>query len=194
MSVKSFTVDLCERKDIKDFVETWHYSHNINGIMSNYCFKLMDADRLIGGMIYGKMAMANQYKRFADKEEDVMELRRLCCIDETPKNTESFFIGQTLRWLKKNTTIKIVVSYADAEYGHQGTIYKASNFQSLGKRPGAKVIMWEGKKYHDKAIRTKYNGKLKPFAVKLKNALDAGEAHYEKTAGKFTYIYKLRTA
>ena len=192
MSVKSFVVERCERRNIKDFVETWHYSHSINGIMSDYCFRLMDGDRLIGGMIYGKMAMANQYKRFAEKEADVTELRRLCCIDETPKNTESFFIGRTLRWLRKNTEIKIVVSYADAEYGHQGTIYKASNFEGLGKRPGAKVIMWDGKKYHDKAIRTKYKGELKPFAIKLKAALDAGEAVYTKTAGKFTYVYKLR--
>ena len=84
------------------------------------------------------------------------------------------------------------MSYADAEYGHQGTIYKASNFEGLGKRPGAKVIMWDGKKYHDKAIRTKYKGELKPFAIKLQAALDAGEAVYTKTAGKFTYVYKLR--
>ena len=53
-----------------------------------------------------------------------MELRRLCCIDETPKNTESYFIGRTLRWLRKNTGYKVVVSYADTHHGHEGTIYK----------------------------------------------------------------------
>ena len=137
--------------------------------------------------------MANQWKRFGEREADVIELRRLCCVDDTPRNTESYFIGKMLRWLQKNTEIKTVVSYADAEYGHQGTIYKASNFKYLGFQKGAKVIMWGDKRYHDKAIRTKYNGVLKPFAVRLKQALIDGLAHYKDTAGKHAYIYKLRS-
>ncbi len=44
----------------------------------------------------------------------------------------------------------------------------------------------------DKAIRTKYKGKLKPFAQRLKDALDSGDAYYKQTAGKHTYTYKLR--
>ena len=40
-----------------------------------------------------------------------MELRRLVCIDDTPKNTESYFIGKTLRWLKHNTDVEVVVSF-----------------------------------------------------------------------------------
>jgi hypothetical protein len=146
---------------------------------------------MIGAMFYGRMAMANQWKRFSDNESDVIELRRLCCIDDTPKNTESFFIGSTLRWLKKNTDKKIVVSYADEEYGHTGIIYKASNFKLEGKRKGAKVIIFNGKKYHDKTIRTKYKGELKPFAKRIKEALENGEAIYKNTSGKFCYVYNL---
>lgn len=77
-----------------------------------------------------------------------------------------------MRWLKNNTKIKIVVSYADAEFGHSGIIYKASNFEFNGKRPGARVILFDGKRYHDKCIRTKYKGELNPFAKKVKDALE----------------------
>jgi hypothetical protein len=160
--------------------------------MSSYCFKLTDENNLIGGMLYGKMAMANAWRKYGGKEDDVIELRRLCCVDNTPKNTESYFIGRTLRWLKQNTEVKIVVSYADPEYNHAGIIYKASNFNLIGKTSVGKVIWWNGKKYHDKAIRTKYNGKLKPFAEKLKNALLDGEAYYKKTQGKNIFVYKLK--
>lgn len=192
MSVKYYQVKLVTRKDISDFVEANHYSGNINGVISDYCFGLYDNDILIGGMIYGRCAMAGQTKRFSDNPEDVIELRRLCCIDNTPKNTESYFIGSTLRYLKKNTNIKIVISYSDEEYGHSGTIYKASNFEYLGFKKGAKVIQYNGKNYHDKAIRTMYNGKLKPFAQKLKEALDSGNAFYKTTKGKHTFIYYLK--
>jgi len=192
MAVKHFTVERCERRHVSSFIETNHYSGSINGCYTDYCFRLMDGDKMIGAAFFGRMAMANQWKRFGVCEADVIELRRMCCIDDTPRNTESYFIGKMLRWLQKNTEIKTVVSYADAEYGHQGTIYKASNFKYLGFQKGAKVIMWDGKRYHDKAIRTKYNGVLKPFAVRLKQALIDGLAHYKETAGKHTYVYELR--
>lgn len=190
--VKSFKVDICNRDDIVGFVEHWHYSKSINGIISDFCFKLTDNGQVIGAAIYGKLAMANQWKRFGSSESDVIELRRLCCVDKTPKNTESFFIAQTLKWLKKHTQIKTVVSYADMQHNHVGTIYKASNFECLGSQPGAKVIVWNGKKYHDKSIRTKYKGELKPFSIELKKALDAGIAVYQATAGKVAYKYQLQ--
>lgn len=188
-----FRVEPCARNEIKEFIETWHYSKSINGIKSTHCFKLVDTqNNILGGAIFGEFAMHNQWKRFSANPNDVIELRRLCCIDDTPKNTESFFISKMLLWLKKNSQIKTVVSYADAEYGHSGTIYKASNFKLLDFRPGAKVIFWNGKKYHDKAIRTKYKGNLKPFAKRLKDALESGDAFYTTTKGKYTYIYNLR--
>lgn len=192
MKVKDFEVHLCERSEITKFIEEHHYSHNINGCIADYCFKLVYNNEIIGAMFYGRMAMANQWKRFGTEPEDVIELRRLVCIDDTPRNTESYFIGNTLRYLKKNTKIKTVVSYADQEYGHSGIIYRASNFEYKGFKKGAKVIVYNGRQYHDKSIRTKYKGQLKPFAVELKNALEQGNAYYKETAGKHTYVYELR--
>jgi len=192
MRVKNFKVELCERAEIRDFIEKWHYSKNINGLMSDYCFKLLDeSGNLIGGMIYGGIAMAGVWKKYTSKENELTELRRLCCIDDTPKNTESFFIGATLRWLKKNTSIKIVISYADESFGHSGIIYKASNFKHSGMTAKGRVIIYNYKRYHDKTIRTKYKGVLKPFAMRIKEALDKGEAYYSDSKPKHIYLYNL---
>ena len=180
------------RKDVSGFIEANHYSGSINGVIADYCFAMYDGEEMVGAAIFGRMAMANQWKRFGDKAEDVIELRRLCCVDKAVRNSESFFIGKMLRWLKKNTTIKTVVSYADAEHNHSGIIYKASNFVYEGFRKGARVIMFNGKSYHDKAIRTKYKGELKPFAVRLKKALEEGDAFYKETKGKHCFVYTLR--
>ena len=191
--VRDYQVLLCDRKEIVDFVECWHYSKNINGLTTDYCFKLLDKDgNMIGAMIYGKIAMANVWKKYAQKENELIELKRLCCIDNTLKNTESFFIGHTLRWLKKNTNIKTVISYADTTYSHEGTIYKASNFTHVGMTAKGKVIIYNDKRYHDKTIRTKYKGELKPFAVEIKKALENGDAKYVNTLGKHIYLYKFK--
>lgn len=194
MSVKEFKVFHCHAEEIKQFIVKHHYSKSVNGCDMAYCFCLMDKKNLIGAAFFGRMAMANQWKKFGDKPEDVIELRRLCCVDETPKNTESFFISNMLKWLKKNAHHKVVVSYADQEHGHVGTIYKASNFTYLGKQKGAKVIVWKDKTYHDKTIRTKNNGVIKPYAQQIIKALNSGEAHYKDTAGKHTYVYKLNNS
>ena len=189
--VKTFKVRLCDRSEIKEFIEKWHYSKSINGIKSSYCFGLFDKG-MIGAMIYGRIAMANVWSKYVEREEDIIELRRLACIDDTPKNTESFFIGSTLRWLRDNTKLKTVLSYADTMYGHTGTIYHATNFQHKGKTTRGRVIIYNGKIYHDKCIRTRYNGKRKPFAQRVKDALDEGLAYYKPTTGKHIFVYNLR--
>ena len=194
MSIKDkYYVELVERNQIRDFIETHHYSQNINGTIADYCFALYDKDtsEMVGAMFYGRMAMANQYKKYG-KRDEVTELRRLVLIDDTPKNTESFFIGYTLRWLSKNTNIKTIVSYADPNYGHSGIVYRATNFTHVGMTSPGRVIMYKGKKYHDKTIRTKYKGKLKPFAKEIKEALKTGEAYYKKQLPKHIYVYEFK--
>lgn len=191
-SVKEYQVEPCKIQNIRSFVEKWHYSGNVNGVNSTYCFRLMDSETMIGAMIYGSTAMANVWRKYANHESELIELRRLCCVDDTPKNTESFFIGKTLKWLKKNTDVKTIISYADETYGHKGIVYMATNFKNVGMTNPGKVIIYHGKRYHDKTIRTKYKGELKPYAKKIKDALQTGEAHYESSLGKHIYIYELR--
>jgi len=212
MTLKSWSVKRVQRFHIKEFIENWHYSQSINGCKSTFHYALFDEkENMKGAMFYGGMAMANQWKKFADKESDVLELRRLCCIDDTPKNAESYFISRTIKDLKKNWSGKILVSYADKQYGHTGIIYKASNWELVEETKGAKMIEWNKKLYHDKSIRTKYkpskfnnnqlvlfgeketekHNQIKPFAKKIIVALSNGEANYINTKGKLTYIYKL---
>lgn len=196
-NVKDFTVVPSSIQNVRDFIEHWHYSSNVNGLRISHVFGLYHESHLIGAMIYGPLGMANTWKKYADSENEVVELRRLCCIDYTPKNTESYFIGKTLRWLKKNTDYKIVISYADTFHNHQGTIYKASNFEYCGLTAKGRVIDYDGKIYHDKCIRTYHTDKngnknLKPFAQRVKDALETGKAKYIETPGKHIYLYKLK--
>jgi hypothetical protein len=186
------TVSPCSRQDIATFIEEHHYSKSINGVKASYCFRLLNQGQLVGAMLFGTLGMANAWKKYGSSEGDVLELRRLCLIDETPKNSETFFIGQALRWLKNNTSVKTIVSYADPNHGHEGTIYKASNFLHQGMTSKGRVILFDGKKYHDKAVRAKYKDRLKPFAIRLQEALDAGIAVYTEQKPKHIYTYQLR--
>lgn len=181
------------RKDIARFIEQYHYSHNVNGITSNYSFGVYEDDTLIGAAMIGLPAMPAQRTKYAITSPDkVTELRRLVLIDDTPRNTESWFIGNIIRWLKANTEIDVVISYADPNHNHVGTIYKASNFTYMGMSGKGRVICYRGKTYHDKVIRTKNNGVLKPFAQEIKAALLTGEAFYIPQKAKHIYRYIIK--
>lgn len=195
--VKQFDVRLITIQEATQIIKDWHYSGSTNGLMVSQCFGLFYEENLIGTIIYGGLAMANAWKKYADQPSDVVELRRLACIDATPKNTESYFIGKTIRWLKRNTGYKLIVSYADPFHGHEGIIYRASNFEHKGMTSKGKMIQdQDGRLFHDKAIRTTYTNKdgvkaLKPFAARLKQRLESGDAKYINTPGKHIYTYHL---
>jgi hypothetical protein len=192
MSVTNYIVEQCPRSEIVDFVETHHYSKNMNGLHISYCFKLMDGDTMIGAMVYGSLGMLGVAEKYNPNPSKILELKRLVCIDDTPKNTESYFIGWTLRWLQRNTDLEMIISYADKTFGHEGVVYKATNFEYMGETSAGRVIMWNGRRYHGKTLRNKHNGKLKPVAIELKNALDNGSAEYVETLTKNIYIYRFK--
>lgn len=198
MSVKDYTVHAVGKGMIKDFVKDLHYTHSIHGVRMKYNFALMDGGDLIGAAVYGQSGMP-VWTKYVEKKKHLIELRRLVCVDEAPTNTESYFVGQTLKWLKNNTLIKKVISYADPAYGHEGTIYKATNFEYLGKTSPYKVIMYNGKRYHARTKGVRYGkrspkeGYYKPIALKLQKALENGEAEYKKEEGKHIYLYDLES-
>ena len=191
MKVTDFTVELIQRNAVVGFIEKHHYSHNINGVQSYYHFGLFRDGKfglpeMIGAMLYAMPSMPSTAKKYNPINPDkCFELRRLVCIDDTPTNTESYFIGQTFKWLKQNTDIEVIVSFADAEYGHTGVIYRATNFEYLGTTsPGRKLIV-DGKEYHSRSL----NQSDRPYGRELKRRYDAGDENIYWKNTKFKHIY-----
>ena len=160
MSVTDFTVEEVPRKAVKGFIEKYHYSQNINGIQSYYHFGLytdgnFGLPKMIGAMLYGIPSMPATARKYNPiNPSRCMELRRLVCIDDTPKNTESYFIAKSMKWLKHNTDVEVIVSFADQHHGHSGVIYKASNFNYLGETAKSRVLMVDGKEYTQQVFKS----------------------------------------
>ena len=198
LKVTDFTIEPVERKVIQSFVHKWHYSHSTNGVQQTQCFALFNGEKMIGAMMYALPSMKSTAAKYnPDNPLRCWELRRLCCIDDTPTNTESYFIGQTLKWLRRNTDIEVIISYADLEFEHEGVIYKATNFIHLGKSGGGRVLMVDGKKYHARSL----NQKEKPYGRDLKRRWEnknghkfwdsEQDMHFVNTKPKNIYVYYL---
>ena len=190
IKVSDFIIEPVPRSAIQKFVERWHYSHSTNGVQQTQCFALFDDMKMIGAMIYALPSM----KATAAKYNPInplrcWELRRLCCIDDTPTNTESFFIGKTLRWLKQNTDMEVIVSFADEHHGHTGVIYKATNFEYWGETAGGRILMVDGKETHSRSL----NQIKRPYGRELNRRYKAGDENifWKKTKPKHIYVYYL---
>lgn len=169
-SPKEYTIDCnaSDKKECREFIIKNHYSQTCP-INIKYAFKLLKYNKLIGVCLFSAPSRTNITVPNATK---ILELTRLYIYDGTPKNTESYFIGTCLRWLKVNTDLEAVVSFSDPTEGHQGTIYKATNFKFIGQTtPNYHYVTLEGKRIHKKQVwdRAKANNITEQEQAKQEN-------------------------
>ncbi len=193
--VKEGTVEEVNRNSIVQYIEKRHYSHYVNGVQSLYHYGLykegnFGLPKMIGAMMYAYPSMpATAAKYNPINPTKCLELRRLVCIDDTPKNTESYFIGQTFKMLKRDTDMEVVVSFADQHHGHTGVIYKATNFEYLGETARGRVLMVDGKEMHSRSL----NQLDRPYGRELNRRYKAGDENifWKNTEPKHIYVYYL---
>jgi hypothetical protein len=179
---------------IQKFLKSWHYSP-YTFIQHKETFTMWrDGEwgmpELVGVCVYTRPAGAAAAQKYYPEEPDkCLELRRLCLIDETPKNAESYFVSRTIKWLKRNTEWKFIVSYADPEQGHEGVIYRAANFKYEGVTGEGSQLMVDGEKFH---IRT-LTMLDRPYGVEINRRYKEGDENVKivKTKPKHIFTYKL---
>ena len=88
------------------------------------------SERIVGVVVYGVSCSSTLLRGICGDSEktNVYELTRLWTEDSTPRNTESYLIGNSIKMLDK----EIIVSFAEIQQGHVGTVYQASNFLYCG--------------------------------------------------------------
>jgi hypothetical protein len=194
--VKTYWVEHSDyTPQIMQFLKKWHYS-DYTYLQHKHTFRLFreglfGIPEMIGVCIYTRPAGPSAGQTYWPQAPDkVLELRRLCLVDDTPKNAESFFVGWTIRWLKKNTDWEYIISYADEEHGHSGVIYRASNFTYLGKTSTGKSLEVDGKKFH---IRT-LSMLDRPYGVEINRRYKEKDPNVKiiETLPKNIYVYQLK--
>lgn len=147
--IQEITVDIA-----KEFIIKNHYSHKWT--LCSYSFGIFSKNKptninykklgnsifnnetyLVGVIIYGGPVGRQTVKSICSffEGKNVLELTRLFIYDGYGKNIESYFISQTINILrKKETDLKVIISYSDPEYNHLGVIYQACNFLYQGNQ------------------------------------------------------------
>lgn len=140
-----------------DIVVLNHYLHRKAPCSFPFGLFCKVCNKVLGVVIYGTPSSSSLRSGICGPEEknNVIELTRLWIKDGTPKNTESFLIGNTIKKVDK----EIIVSYAEIQQGHTGIVYQATNWIYTGL--SAKRTNWtiEGVSKHCQTIADKYTAK-----------------------------------
>ena len=182
--IKSLKIFECKFSDIRHLFEKYHYKGGHIGGGISFCLKLVDENyETVGGMVFGKLRHDKHYSKGIKK---ILEIRRMACEEEYPKNTESYFLSKAMWYCKKFKEVDEIISYSDMSVGHTGTIYKASNFKLIGKTAPTKHIFWNGIRYHPRSLSID-----RPYSYKLREAIKNGEAFSEIGKPKLIFKYCL---
>lgn len=155
MSLKdTYTIKPITYQEAMDIVVANHYLHR--RAPCSFAFGLFENETndIAGVIVYGTPSSSTLRAGLCGVEEknNVIELTRLWIKDGTPKNTESFLIGNTLSRVDK----EIIVSYAEIQQGHLGIVYQATNWIYTGL--SAKRSNWQikGISKHSQTIADKH--------------------------------------
>lgn len=115
----------------RSFFERHHYLHSMPA-GTLLCFGAFVNGYLLGALCLG-VGPINAHRLVMGAEaSDVLTLTRLWLDDALPRNSESRFIGQVIRLLRRHTSVRFLLSYADPAAGHVGYVYQASNWTYTG--------------------------------------------------------------
>lgn len=184
----------CGLTEVRDFVRLNHYSRSCpkGGIVS-HCFSAEVDGLLVGAAVFGhKAGNAKTGSIFIppyDTSDDCRELIRLVMSDVMPTNSESQFIGWCLRYLKGNSDILGLLSYADPEHDHNGTIYRASNWLYTGLSNPCKKFIVDGEEMHQRSASTAFGTASVPRIRAMGHTVEVRTAK-----PKHRYIYVLQKA
>lgn len=165
----------------------FHYAKSVPAVQWAYNI-YNDTDEWCGVVAFGSGSTPMIGKPFELKQGEILELVRVAMNGKQGHNRTSQAVSMALRQLHKDDPLcKMVISYADSNQGHLGTIYQATNWIYLGRVENNTIAAFvvNGKRMHRRSVGAKGG---------VQN-LEWIQTHWDANAeaviskGKYKYIY-----
>lgn len=165
--------------------QNFHYSGSVPSVQ--YGFNIYNAaGDWCGVVCFGGGATPNIGTPYGLCQGEVLELVRVA-LNGKQRATSQCVAGALRELRNQDPVVRLVVSYADIDQGHTGTIYQATNWIYEGiKNEGTRAaFLVHGKKLHPRTVCAK--GWRQSEAWLQENVDPA--AGMIRTAGKHKYLY-----
>lgn len=180
-------------KAIKYACLNFHYAKSVPVNTFGYSV-FNNNDEWCGVVLFGSGANNNIGKQFDLKQGQIIELVRVALNGK--QKTTSQVVSRSIKFIKKDLPLcRMIISYADVDQSHKGTIYQAMNWYFVGtsmknKSDGSFII--NGKRIHGKTIsdKCKRYGLVKTLE-NIKQVYNTNNVEYYITKGKIKYLMPL---
>lgn len=177
------------KKVAKDFIVKNHYTGSCPKVSLAFGFYYLD--QLVAVIVYGQPSGKHLASCIWDggSEKECFELLRLFSYDFCPRNTESICISKSFKFLRQNyPEIKVLVAYADANYGHVGYVYQATNWIYTGIGSNERSLFIDGARVHRRDLYDRFG----TSSLKYLKSLYGERFTYTERLPKYRYVYVLK--
>jgi hypothetical protein len=133
--------------------ENWHYSKSVP-VPPLVKVGVWERDKFIGVVVFSRGASSNLMSPYGLTQTEGCELTRIALSKhEAPV---SRIVRLAVQFLKRNSPeLRLIVSFADPQYGHHGGVYQAGNWIFVGKTASGKEYWHNGKRLHSRQVSEK---------------------------------------
>lgn len=186
MSKSDLRIDWATHAAAKYACENWHYSKSIP-VPPLVKVGAWEKGKFIGTVIFSRGASSNLMKPYGLEQTEGCELTRIALAKhDVPVSRIVKLATQFL--IKRNPELRLIVSFADPQYGHHGGVYQAGNWIFVGNTASGKEYWHNGKRFHGRQVSEK--GWNIQQGVKRKTVRPS-ECDIVNTPGKHRYLMPL---
>jgi hypothetical protein len=176
-------LEIASSKAIKYACMNFHYAKAVPNVGLAFAV-FNDKNEWCGVICYGVGATNNISSPYNMVQGQVIELLRMALNGKQESTTKALSIS--LRLVKRFApNVKLIVSYADSEQNHFGTIYQATNWFYTGYSTDTNLIV-NGKREHRRTLGSRF-GTCSAEKIREKGYT----VEVLKTKPKWKYIYPL---
>lgn len=176
-------------KAIRHACLKFHYAKAVPSVQ--YAYNVYnDVDEWCGVICYGSGATVGIAEPFGMNQGEVLELVRVALNGKQGHGNTSKAVAMTLKQLHKDAElVRVVVSYADMDENHIGTIYQATNWLFLGRKGEGRLAAFivNGRKKHCRSVGSMG---VRQNIDEVRAKIDPNAEEF-RTAGKRKYAYPM---
>jgi len=186
VSKANLKIDWATHEAAKYACVNWHYSKSVP-VPPLVKVGVWERDKFIGVVIFSRGASSNLMAPYNLTQSEGCELTRIALTKHDAP--VSRIVKLAVQFLKRNSPeLRLIVSFADPQYGHHGGVYQAGNWIFVGNTANGKEYWHKGKRLHSRQVSEK--GWNIQQGVKRKTVRPS-ECQVISTPGKHRYIMPL---
>jgi hypothetical protein len=182
-------VDWATHEAARFACENWHYSKSVP-VPPLVKVGVWELGKFIGVVLFSRGASSNLMSPYGLTQSQGCELTRIAMSKHIAPVSRVIRIA--IAFLKQNSPeLRLVVSFADPQYGHHGGVYQAGNWIYCGDTSSGNEYWHKGKRLHSRQVSEK--GWNIQQGQKRKT-VKPSECKVVRTAGKHRYLMPLDDA